>query len=272
MQLKPLQLITAVYGYVMFVFLLFLSFFCTALAAPCGHQTANRWKERVMGRWLVYAMQCACIWSLEIRGLDRLDGRQAMVVVPNHQSIVDNAVLSFITASPSREKKYLTKMQYFSLPIFGWMQWLAGDIPVDTRDEKSRKRSLDACARAVNNGSSIVIYAEGTRNPRPSDGLLPFKTGAFRTAKACGVPVLPVALHNTGHAMVRLMRIRAGVRMTCVIGEPIVIKDDDDLAAISARTRAWIETTLAELDRERVDDDERAKLCVPGDYGSAGKA
>ena len=44
--------------------------------------------------------------------------------------------------------------------------------------------------------------------------------------------MLPVALHNTGHAMVRLMRIRAGVRMTCVIGEPIVIKDDDDLAAI----------------------------------------
>ena len=62
MQLRPVQLVTAFYGYAMFIFLLFLSFFCNALAAPCGHQTANRWKERVMGRWLVYAMQCACIW------------------------------------------------------------------------------------------------------------------------------------------------------------------------------------------------------------------
>ena len=50
-----------------------------------------------------------------------------------------------------------------------------------------------------------------------------------------------------------------------------MIADGDDLTAVSAKTRAWIETTLAELDRERVDD-ERAKLCMPGDYGSAGKA
>ena len=66
------------------------------------------------------------------------------------------------TASPSGEKKYLTKAFYFSLPIFGWLQYIAGDIGVDVKDANSRKESMERCRGALSGGSSLVIYPEGT--------------------------------------------------------------------------------------------------------------
>merc|ERR1719498_1365266 len=114
-----------------------------------GAQSANRVKETVVGRWLFYIIYFMGIWNLKTYNLESIDQTKTYVVVCNHQSMADNAILCFLKCSPSGEKKYLTKKQYFQIPFFGWLQWLAGDIPVDLRSEESRKRSINRCKNAL---------------------------------------------------------------------------------------------------------------------------
>jgi 1-acyl-sn-glycerol-3-phosphate acyltransferase len=60
-----------------------------------------------------------------------------------------------------------------------------------------------------------MIMPEGTRSP--DDHLLPFHDGAFRVAIESGVPILPMAVAGTRHAMaknsLRFNRARAVVRV-----------------------------------------------------------
>jgi 1-acyl-sn-glycerol-3-phosphate acyltransferase len=205
---KVARAVVAVYGATAFATCVVAGFIGGALCRPFGHRWANRAKEMIVGRGLYYAMNLIGAWTVTFRGLDRIDGSEAFVLAPNHSSIADNAFLSFLqTASPTGEKKYLTKREYTRIPIFGWLQWLAGDIAVDTNTGGDRRASLAAqkasverCKTALDEGSSIVIFPEGTRNKEPAK-LLPFASGPFRIARDCGRRVLPVVLHGAEHAI-----------------------------------------------------------------------
>ena len=59
--------------------------------------------------------------------------------------------------------------------------------------------SLARAAQSIRNGSSVVIFPEGTRS---QDGdLLPFKKGGFVLAVDSGVPVVPVIIHGAQEIM-----------------------------------------------------------------------
>ena len=169
-------------------------------------------------------------------------------MIANHTSFADHAAMTFLTgASPTGEKKYLTKMAYFKLPIFGWVQSLAGDIGVDVTDARSRLESMERCRSALDGGSSLVIYPEGGRNRDPLT-LLPFKTGFARIASECGVRVLPVAMHGTWKAA-RGFIPDVG-KMILQVGPPFAVENDDIPAALET-ARSWIQGAVLDLDAER---------------------
>lgn len=204
----------------------------------------------------------------------------------NHQSTLDNAVLSMLTdASPTGEKKYLTKKAYYLLPIFGWMQYLSGDIAVDVSSPESRKKALADCKRALEEGSSIVIYPEGTRNKHVRErGLVEFKSGAFRTARDCGVRVLPVCIWGTLDGMGSacscdgLLSV-APAHLVCSIGPPIVAPtgsdDEAKLEYMKKEAREWIDreyrAIVAEFGRPVQGEAETTALTTGtrADYGGS---
>jgi 1-acyl-sn-glycerol-3-phosphate acyltransferase len=69
------------------------------------------------------------------------------------------------------------------------------------RDKADRKEDpIDTLTRAVDAGSSLILFPEGTRNP--GEGLLPFKSGIYHLA--CRRPELefvPVWLDNLARVM-----------------------------------------------------------------------
>jgi 1-acyl-sn-glycerol-3-phosphate acyltransferase len=135
------------------------------------------------------------LWHFRRAGAMPTDPRRPYVVVSNHESFVDILLISHLPW----EMKWLTKAEMFRIPVLGWMQRLAGDIPVQRGFGPSASEAIARCRAALANRVSVMIFPEGTRST--GEKLLPFKDGAFRLAIDAGVPVLPLAVHGTATAL-----------------------------------------------------------------------
>lgn len=135
------------------------------------------------------------MWRFRCTGFMPTDPRRPYVVVSNHESFVDILLISHLPW----EMKWLTKAEMFRIPFLGWMQRLAGDIPVKRGFGPSAIEAIAKCREMLARRVSVMIFPEGTRSA--TQDLLPFKDGAFRLAVDAGVPILPLAVHGTGTAL-----------------------------------------------------------------------
>ena len=132
---------------------------------------------------------------VEVKGLDKLDPGQAYVFTPDHRSHLDASVL--MAALPA--VRFAAKRELFDEPVLGRAMRALGMIPIDRDHPEFAKRALDEAGRKLGKRASVVIFPEGTR--APAGQMLPLKGGAFVFAIQEQVPVVPVALHNTGQVM-----------------------------------------------------------------------
>jgi 1-acyl-sn-glycerol-3-phosphate acyltransferase len=221
--------------------LLVVLFLLTAPFDP-GRYTVGRWFRRAA----VVAVKLIPIWDFQIRGVRIEDPRRPYIAVSNHESYADIFLISHLPW----EMKWLSKEAIFRIPVMGWMMRLAGDIAVRRNNPQSRALALEEVRDRLSKKVSVMIMPEGTRSPR--EGLLPFRSGAFRLAVETGTPILPIVVAGTRHAMakdsMRFNRARAVVQVL----EPIetVGLDPDDVPALRDRVRDQIGEVRAELLRE----------------------
>lgn len=181
------------------------------------------------------------LWKFSVVGSVPSDPRRPYVVVANHESFVDILLISHLPM----EMKWLSKKDFFSYPLVGWMMRLARDIPLQRGDRDSAIAALAACRDRLSDNVSVMIFPEGTRST--SGELGPFKDGAFSTAIASGAPILPLAVHGTRTALRkhdwRFGRSRAEVRILPVV--PTDGLNEGDTADLRERVRSIIAAELA---------------------------
>ena len=166
-----------------------------------------------------------------------LDASHPCVYVANHQSQLDIPALALAMPAGFR---MVAKRELLYIPIFGWALWLAGFVFIDRADREGAIDQLTRAAEKVRRGTSIVVFAEGTRSP---DGrLLPFKKGGFILAMQAGVPIVPVSIRG-GHDVLPKgsLHLRRGT-IEVVFGAPI------QTSAYSFETR----DVLIRVVRERI--------------------
>ena len=130
-----------------------------------------------------------------VEGLENIPAGTCLFAA-NHTSNVDPPVI--VGAIP-RRIAILLKKSIFSIPIVGTAFRLAHFVPVDREHYEEAVASLDLAAEYMKQGTSFLIYPEGTRSP---DGRLrPLKRGAFLLAIKAGVPVVPVACAGAHRVM-----------------------------------------------------------------------
>jgi 1-acyl-sn-glycerol-3-phosphate acyltransferase len=155
--------------------------------------------------------------ELEVRGLENIQPGQGYVLVPNHESNWDP--LALLTALRGTPVRFVAKKEISDIPIFGWALIRTGSVRVERMGNQSDVDRIREKMGARQGDTSMLFYAEGSRS---RDGALhPFKKGAFATAIAYQLPILPI-----GHA--GCYRIwppdRIGLRSGPVVvevGEPI---------------------------------------------------
>ena len=177
---------------VVWVVLLAVIYVFTVPTDP-GRYTVGLWFRRA-------AVVCVAInplWRFRTSGVVISDPRRPYVVVANHESYADIFLISHLPW----EMKWLSKAEVMRVPLMGWLMRMAGDIAVHRGDSRSRAEAMNGIRDRLGKRVSVIVLPEGTRSP--TDQLLPFRDGAFRVAVELGLPILPIAVAGTRHAMAK---------------------------------------------------------------------
>lgn len=177
-------------------------------------------------------------WTVEVQGRERIAAGRTYVMVANHASLVDIFVLHRLFV----HFKWVSKIENFRLPLIGWNMTLNGYIALRRGDRDSVVRMLAGCKRLLGEGSSIMMFPEGTRSKTAE--LRPFKPGAFELAIETGLPVLPIAIHGTAKALPKHGLGVGRSRMRVEVLPPID-GTGQTAEALAERTRAEIVAALA---------------------------
>jgi 1-acyl-sn-glycerol-3-phosphate acyltransferase len=107
---------------------------------------------------------------------------------------------------------------------------------IDRKNVTQRTNPIPKILEALDGGSSIIIFPEGTR----SDGPEPrqFKSGLFHLAKERpGIPLIPVYLENFNRILPKGEILPAPLLATVIVGAPIQLEKDETKTNFLERCR-----------------------------------
>jgi 1-acyl-sn-glycerol-3-phosphate acyltransferase len=186
-------------------------------------------------------------WPLAIEGRERIRRGETYVMVSNHLSLLDILVLFRLFT----HFKWVSKIENFRVPLIGWNMSLNGYVKLRRGERASVALMMEACDALLRDGSSIMMFPEGTRSP--TGRMRSFKPGAFELALRNRRPVLPIAIEGTADALPKrgfVLRGRHPLRITVL--EPLAYESfaGASAAELGERVRALL---AAHLGEERVE-------------------
>ncbi len=134
-------------------------------------------------------------WGLKVRGLENIDSNQTYVVVANHQSLADIAVLY----RACMQFKWVAKESLFKLPFIGWSLTLTNHIKLTRGKAESIIKVYREAIRWLRKDMSVLFFPEGTRSD--TDQMNKFQSGAFKLAIKEKKPILPISINGTREAI-----------------------------------------------------------------------
>ncbi|NNC96004.1 MAG: 1-acyl-sn-glycerol-3-phosphate acyltransferase [Chitinophagales bacterium] len=237
--MKAVRKIWALFGAVIFIVTILVFAPMVVLFKIIGGKP-QEWFIKKSYYYIPRILFTPCFITFETYGLDNIDINEKYIIVSNHKSLLD------IFANPACSPfpfKFLAKDEIRRIPFVGWV---ASNfcVFVKRRDKISRGIVLTHLKEALANGTSILVYPEGTRN-RSEKPLLPFYDGAFRLAIETGTPIAIQTLLNTDNfnAADKALDLHPG-KVKCSWSPPIDTSalTIDDLPFLKERvTRIMIE-------------------------------
>ncbi|WP_299491892.1 1-acylglycerol-3-phosphate O-acyltransferase [uncultured Shewanella sp.] len=221
--------------------MLFLAFVVGSLV--CLVRPRHRNNVHMLAKMFSFAAPVLGI-KVIVRNQTRND-KHPCIFLANHQNNFD---IFTHTAAVPKGTVSLGKKSIAWMPLIGQIYWLTGNILLD---RKNRSKAFDTMAKTAqkikNKCLSLWVFPEGTRSQ--GRGLLPFKMGAFYTAVAAQVPMVPVLASNQCH--IKLNRWNNGVVLIEMM-DPIATKgiDKSQVKDFSAKIHDQMTRKLAQLNQE----------------------
>lgn len=152
--------------------------------------------------------------------------------VANHQSYMDIPMMVTLFQAPPIMKK-----EILNIPIFGWMAWISGALPVSRTKNSSRRQVFEkAKKRILRERIGLQVYPEGTRS---KDALpksyLEIKRTLLVFAFNEKIPVVPVSIYGTRGILSSRGLIRPGRHIGIIVHKEI---DPQDYSASDVFAKA----------------------------------
>lgn len=164
---------------------------------------------------------------------------RSRIYFANHRSHIDFVLLA---ASLPPTLRAITR------PVAGADYWLTSglrrfiaqkvfrSVLIDRTPARQGPNPIDQMGAALAEGSSLILFPEGTRNT--GDDLLPFKSGLYHLAKAHpGTELVPVWIDNLGRVMPKGSVVPAPLLCTLTFGQPLHLTEDEGKDAFLSRAR-----------------------------------
>jgi putative phosphoserine phosphatase / 1-acylglycerol-3-phosphate O-acyltransferase len=155
--------------------------------------------------------------QLTIKGEEQLWSHRPAVFILNHQS---NADLLIAIKLIKKDARGVAKKELQKMPVIGQILEAAGTIFLDRTDKEKSINALKPAIESLKNGTSIVIFPEGTRSYDYTLGK--FKKGAFHLAMEAGVPIVPIVLKNAHDVMPRGKNVFNPTLVEVIVLEPVM--------------------------------------------------
>jgi 1-acyl-sn-glycerol-3-phosphate acyltransferase len=176
----------------------------------------------------------ARIYRIEPEHRERIPAAGPVLLVANHESMIDPWILGLATRRPVR---YMAKAELFEYPVLRTLMRAFGTFPVErgTGDHSA----LGRAAALLDDGEVLGIFPQGTSLPHRNR---PWHRGAARIALATGAPVVPVCIVGSERAL-RPRKFKLGLpRIRVIVLEPIVVeRERPTVASARALTARIIE-------------------------------
>jgi 1-acyl-sn-glycerol-3-phosphate acyltransferase len=189
-----------------------------------------------------------CGVNYRVSGMEYLptqaDSRAAVLLAPKHQSTWETYAFPTLMSHPLA---YVFKRELLYVPFFGWAIGRLDFIHIDrSKRAEAWNKVAEQGKRFMDKGIWVIMFPEGTRTPRGSQG--PYKAGASRLAVATGTPIVPIAVTSAKCWPRKSFVLRPGM-IDVSIGRPIpsVGREPDELMR---EVEAWIEAEMRRLDPE----------------------
>ncbi|GAA5139328.1 1-acylglycerol-3-phosphate O-acyltransferase [Thalassotalea piscium] len=181
--------------------------------------------------------------TVEVRVPESVKHLSPVVYICNHQSSYDiftvsNAVRPGTVSVGKKSLKWI--------PFFGQMYWLTGNILIDRNNKNKAMNTIALTAAKIREKQlSVWLFPEGTRSN--GRGLLPFKTGAFRTALQAGVPIVPICASDL-HDKIHLNRWNNG-KLIIEYLPPIYLDEvnNEKIRAVANQTHQLMAAKIKEI-------------------------
>lgn len=193
--------------------------------------------------------------KLTFEGLENIPDDEAVLYIGNHNSYMD-IVVSFIGFKGITG--FISKDMMGKVPIFGiWMKYIHCKL-LDRKDMKSGMKIILEAIDNVNNGISMCIFPEGTRNKTDDElNMNAFHEGSFRVSTKSGCKIVPMAITGTHQVLEAQQPWIKPSNITVRFGKPIDPKEipEEYGKKIGAYTQSIIYQMLCDM--KGVDINER---------------
>jgi 1-acyl-sn-glycerol-3-phosphate acyltransferase len=186
-----------------------------------------------------------CGVDYRVHGMERLpsaDPLSPIILCPKHQSTWETFAFPTLMSHPLA---YVFKKEILKIPFFGWAIGRLDFIHIDRSNRvEAWNKVAEQGRRLLGRGVWVIMFPEGTRTPRGSQG--PYKSGATRLAVATGAPVVPIAVTSAKCWPKSSPWLRPGV-IDVSIGHPISSKGRE-AEELMREVETWIEAEMRRLD------------------------
>jgi 1-acyl-sn-glycerol-3-phosphate acyltransferase len=187
------------------------------------------------------------VFRVRVEGIEHVPRKGAVIVAPNHVSVLDGPVVSVVTGTHGRRAtRNLIAAENFKGAI-GWILRQARQVSI--RRGTGDFGALDEAITAARGGSCVGIFPEGRVSDDPGQGPQRIRSGLTRIAIPSGAPVVPVGIWGTQDVWGRTGFVRGSLlrrhTMAVVYGEAVVPHPDEAPEAFRRRYGRGLETVVA---------------------------
>ena len=194
---------------------------------------------RVWARGVIFLLRVVVGISHQIEGYANIPDEPCLIV-SNHQSAWET--ITYLLFFP--EVAIITKIELLKIPVFGAYLKRSPMIPID-RDAgtKALRQMVDEGQRAMQEGRSVLIFPEGTR--QAPDAPVEFKRGVELLYSKLNAPLLPVAMNSGLFWLPGNQTKHAGViRVSILPPIPAGQKPQDVIKAAEQQVQAALNTMV----------------------------
>jgi 1-acyl-sn-glycerol-3-phosphate acyltransferase len=185
--------------------------------------------------------------SIQISGLENLPEERSIIIVSNHQSMMD--IPPIIWLLRKHHVKFIAKKELSNwVPSISFNLKKGGSLLIDRKKGTETVRQIADYAKTLKSkGYSICIFPEGTRS---RDGQLKeFKSGGLKALadNAGDIPIVPFAV--TGNYRIfhkGMFPLQLGQKLTYQVLEPVYKKENED-ATVAQTVRKRIDAAIARV-------------------------